>query len=173
MDQKFHYPTGLWRGGGGVPDPFIVKDYEKGPFFLQPSLMFLYFKMSYNPPLLSPIKAAEWSDGQTQRHNMHLLARNFHSFLDRQRIAKNFWVVDSEANKKVVKYALSVQNYLVGWKWLSVFKNGNFHIFLNKHRCLRMWHQKKWSASEVDFLAFGKLEMPPKWCGCISCHHNL
>ena len=32
MDQKFHYPTGLWRGGGG-PDPFIVKDYENGPFF--------------------------------------------------------------------------------------------------------------------------------------------
>ena len=29
------------RGGGG-PDPFIVKDYEKGPFlFLQPSLNFL------------------------------------------------------------------------------------------------------------------------------------
>ena len=33
MDQKFHYPTWLWRGGGGGPDPFIVKDYEKGPFF--------------------------------------------------------------------------------------------------------------------------------------------
>ena len=24
--------------GGGGPDPFIVKDYEKGPFFLKPSL---------------------------------------------------------------------------------------------------------------------------------------
>ena len=25
--------------GGGDPDPFIVKDYEKGPFFLLPSLI--------------------------------------------------------------------------------------------------------------------------------------
>ena len=30
--KKFHFPTGLRRGGGG-PDPFVVKDYKKGIFF--------------------------------------------------------------------------------------------------------------------------------------------
>ena len=28
-------------GGGGGPDPFIGKDYENGPFFLQPSLIIM------------------------------------------------------------------------------------------------------------------------------------
>ena len=33
MDIKFHFPTGLRKGGGG-PDSFVVKDYKKGPFFV-------------------------------------------------------------------------------------------------------------------------------------------
>ena len=52
MDQKFHFPTGLRRGeGGGGPDPFVVKDYEKGPFiFLKPSLK---TKMNKNKEITS------------------------------------------------------------------------------------------------------------------------
>jgi len=39
--KKFHFPTGLRRGGGGGggPDPFVVKDYKKGLFLKN---MFLY-----------------------------------------------------------------------------------------------------------------------------------
>ena len=35
---KDHLVGQLTRGG---PDPFIVKDYENGPFFLQPSLIII------------------------------------------------------------------------------------------------------------------------------------
>ena len=43
LTNKFHFPTGLRRGGGGA-DPFVVKDYENGPFFL--SLSLITFKSS-------------------------------------------------------------------------------------------------------------------------------
>ena len=32
LTKKFHFPTGLRSGGG--PDPFVVKDYKKGLFFI-------------------------------------------------------------------------------------------------------------------------------------------
>ena len=34
MDLKFHFPTGCKGGVGGCLDPFVVKDYENGPFFV-------------------------------------------------------------------------------------------------------------------------------------------
>ena len=36
MDLEFNFPTG--RGGGGL-EPFVVKDYEKGPFLLSTTLI--------------------------------------------------------------------------------------------------------------------------------------
>ena len=49
MDQKFHYPGHVtMKGGGGRgPDPFIVKDYEKGPLFFAALPNYYNFSLVY------------------------------------------------------------------------------------------------------------------------------
>ena len=45
--KKFHFPTELRRGGGG-PDPFVVKDYKKGLFFIKPFPKLIFFEVKSN-----------------------------------------------------------------------------------------------------------------------------
>ena len=39
LTKKISLSHGTTKGGGGGPDPFVVKDYKKGLFLLMPSLI--------------------------------------------------------------------------------------------------------------------------------------